>query len=124
MMTIVEHQTVELPLAPPRRLMQPTRYRSLKMIADRMVWQQAWQRVETLLADGWRVDGVIVDWGARLPGALASRDAYLARVFPGWSVTYHVSGQGQGSTRVYLQRDDNERTKRAKTDDRPRRAGT
>jgi hypothetical protein len=95
---------VELGLSPPRRLLAPTRFRSFKMIQDHAVWDGAWERVEALLSDGWRIERVVVDWGSCIPGIGEQREGLLAKVFPRMTVEQRASAQGKGNTWVYLRR--------------------
>jgi hypothetical protein len=62
-----EQRVVAIDRAPPRRVLAPTRYRSMKSQPDRDIWQACWAPVLRLLEDGWRLVGVTVDWGASEP---------------------------------------------------------
>ncbi len=100
-----ERRVVELPVRPPSRLFDGARFRSLKRIADHLVWEQAWQRITDLVADGWTVQRVTVDWGKRVPGLAPDRARWLELMCgdpP--ALTQMISGQGKGRTTVELTR--------------------
>lgn len=98
-----KRQMLVLPLAPPRRLVPGAHYRSLKNQADRDVWRQAWQRVQDMEADGWRVERVEVDFGKTLPLMPSAAEEWLEAMCPGApAVSWVWSGRGRGETRVFL----------------------
>ena len=106
-MTRREQRTVVLPLAPPRRLLAPLRYRAFKTGPDRIVWDQVLEPVRSLMHDDWWVVGVVIDWGSSLPFAPGSRER-VVREFLDWgwdySLVMHAIGHGRGSTTVGLER--------------------
>ncbi len=99
-----EERVVVLPLAPSRRLAPGARFRSFKTQADRIVWADAWARVEALAVDGWALHRVVVDWGKTLPLLPTDADAWLADLCGGAPVSWEWSGRGRGETRAYLKR--------------------
>ena len=102
---VSEQRTLTIPHAPPRRLMYETRFRALKLIADRQVWAAAQDRIDELTNEGWQVEKVKVDWGANVPGLGAEREAWLTKLFDGAVVEEQVSGiKGRGTTTVHLRR--------------------
>lgn len=100
-----EERELVLPMAPSRRLMDDLKFRSFKLIQDRAVWSAAWERVRVLEVEGWTVEKVRVDWGNRLPGIGDERETFIRRMCGGVdTIEQDVSGQGKGSTTVYLRR--------------------
>lgn len=100
-----EQRVVVLNRAPPRRLAPGARFRSLKTLADRAVWEQAMAQVTALVDDGWRLERVEVDWGKTLP--LASHDAldqWIRSMTGCDTVSWTWSGVGRGEAKVYLMR--------------------
>ena len=108
MSVTVEQRTIRVSMAPPRRLMQGTRFRSFKMRDDRTLWEGMLAPVEALIEDGWQVVDVVVDWGGRQPLAPRERER-AARALTGCDVgfcTYRErsGGAGRGWTTFTLER--------------------
>jgi hypothetical protein len=101
-------KTVLIDRAPPRRVLAPTRYRSMKSQPDRTIWEACWAPVARLLADGWRMSRVTVDWGSALPMTTAWREEAIRALcgcYDGCEVGEMMGDTGRGETRVELSRE-------------------
>ena len=112
MTATIEQQALKVSMAPPRRLMQPGRFRSFKTRDDHDVWDTATEAVAALLAQGWQVVEVVVDWQGREPLLPRERERQ-ARVLTHCEpivcrygeVRETRGGQGRGYTIFTLERE-------------------
>lgn len=105
---MTERRIVRIDRSPPRRLLAPLRWRSLKTSPDRIIWDACWQPAARLLDAGWRLVAVTVDWGPALPMTAAWREETL-RELTGCggdcAVRETVGDTGRGSMTVEMTRD-------------------
>lgn len=108
-MRTVERRVVLISRSPPRRLLAPLRWRSLKTGADRTIWEACWQPVLALFEEGWRMAVVTVDWGSALPMTTAWREETIRELtgcYAGCEVRETVGDATRGSVTVELTRSD------------------
>jgi hypothetical protein len=105
--TQTEQRVVLIDRAPPRRVLAPTRYRSMKTQPDRTIWEACWAPVERLLEEGWRMVRVTVDWGSALPTTAWREETIreLTGCYDGCRVAEKVGDGGRGNVMVELTRD-------------------
>ena len=102
-------RTVRIDRSPPRRVLTPLRWRSVKSAPDRTIWDACWSPVARLIEEGWRLDRIVIDWGQSLPLTAGGRDQAIRELcgcYDGCEVVSGASGQGRGSMTVELVHDD------------------
>ncbi len=100
-------RVVVIPMAPPRRLLAPLRWRSFKLGPDHQVWNQVMDPVRALVADGWRMVRVTIDVGQSMPLTPGSREQALRELTDchgSCDLAVDMSGRGKGTTVVELAR--------------------
>jgi hypothetical protein len=104
----VEQRAIQVSMAPPRRLMQDSRFRTFKTRDDRTLWDGLLAPVEALIDDGYQVVRVLVDWGAREPLLPRERER-AARALTHCDIGVCQYGEqtsryGRGRTELWLER--------------------
>ncbi len=99
----IEYRIVEI-VAPPKRMYPGARHRTIKTLADKAVWQTAYENVRVLQDVGWRIEDVEVAWRSR-PGLEGKRLEWLRDLFGDVPIREVDSGGARGKTRVRLVRE-------------------
>lgn len=103
-----ERRVVVMPISPPRRLLAPLRWRSFKLGPDYQVWDQVMAPVRALLADGWRMVQVRIDWGASFPLTPGRREQAareLTECHGACEIAMMAGSPGRGTTTVEMERE-------------------
>jgi hypothetical protein len=98
---MVGMETLVIEMSPARRLLEPTRFKSIKTEADRQVWDQAMAPLRARLAAGWRLAKVELDWGGSFPLTPTRREQKAREMLACFEpcalidVTTHTPGRGR-----------------------------
>ena len=94
--------------SPPRRLLDTLRFRSFKLGPDIQVWEQCYAPVDALIAEGWRITDVLIEWGKSLPLTPYAREQAareLTRCMGDCMIRETSGKPGRGTTTITLERD-------------------